>query len=179
MNYEIKSIENGFSWETSLNGNPVLTYSGTGIADLRYDRLVGTRIISTKTEPIVALVAINFVKSDKLTGKFKISAMRDLYIRVRALVNGIYQGNFSTVAWLCKHVPQLVTENKDLFTIAVSQVKGKKNRTFPTINDTDGFNHKALDILMGKFEPDERLMTLITRPREEPITDEDAEEFFG
>jgi hypothetical protein len=178
-NLTINAVENGFSWEISQNGNQVLTYNGNGITDLRYESLTGTRFIATKTKPIVALVALRYVKNGKLLGKFKISAMRDLYSRVRALVNAIYTGNFSTAAWLCKHVPELVTENQDLFAIAVNQVKNQKNRIFPNIYNTEDFDQDVLAILMGDIEPNKKLMKLMTKPMDTPITDQDAEEFFS
>lgn len=179
MNYSIKTIDCGFEWKKSANGNSVLTYDGPGILDARYDTLMGTKAISTKTEPVVALVALRHVKNGKLLGKFKISAMRDLYSRVRALVNAIYTGNFSTAAWLCKHVPELVTENQDLFAIAVNQVKSKKNRVFPNIYNTEDFDQGVLSILMGKIEPNKKLMKLMRKPMEEPITDDEANDFFN
>ena len=179
-NYSINAVENGFSWGTSLNGNQVLTYSGAGITDLRYESLTGTKFIATKSEPIVALVALRHVKNDnKLVGKFQISALRDLYARVRALVNGIYQGNVNAAAWLCKRVPELVMENQDLFAIAAYNVKNQKNRVFPNIYNTEDFDQDVLAILMGNIEPNKKLMKLMTKPMDTPITDQDAEEFFS
>ena len=179
-NLTINAVENGFSWEISQNGNQVLTYNGDGITDLRYESLTGTRFIATKSEPIVALVALRHVKNDnKLVGKFQISALRDLYARVRALVNVIYQGNVNAAAWLCKRVPELVMENQDLFAIAAYNVKNQKNRIFPNIYNTEDFDQDVLAILMGKIEPNKKLMKLMRKPMEEPITDDEANDFFN